>query len=138
MSESPFLEALKKSVGRARASFDDADRDLHSAVVEADNAVKEISRGRLSLGLDAVDDAVHGRIYDLDLSEMGNLVQTIESYFVPQSGYPISYGPRQGRTIETRGKLDSTEELTSYLLEMMSAPNSPLTVALAFRLRASV
>lgn len=135
MTDNPFLNALNASVGRARAAFDQADGDLHAAIAEAGKAVQDFSGGKLALGLDATRDDINGRQYDLDLTDAAGNAQTVAAFFVPYGGYPIRNGTVRAGMFETNGYLESAEKVKEYLLAMLSDPNSPLTVALAFQLR---
>jgi hypothetical protein len=89
----------------------------------------------MSLGLDQRSEGVAGRLYDLDLSDEGRLLQTVASFFVTQAGYPIRYGTSDGEKLQVAGALGTAEKVTEYVLSLMSAPDSPLTVALAYQLR---
>jgi hypothetical protein len=135
MADNPFLTALNASVGRARAAFDEADADLHAAVAEASKAVQDFSGGKLSLGLDATEDGVEGRQYDLDLVGASRQSLTVAGFFVPQGGYPIRNGVSEGGSFEIHGYLGNSEQIRDYLLGILSDPDSRLTVGLAFQLR---
>lgn len=136
VSENPFFEALKASVGRTTTAFDRADNDLQMAISQANEAVGKFTKGLLALGLDQREDGVPGRLYDLDLTEMSSHVTTVGSFFVTHTGYPIQFGEvdRSG-AFYSHGNLNTSEELIKHLFDLISSPDSSLTVAIAFRMR---
>jgi hypothetical protein len=135
MSDNPFLDALRSSLGGTKTSFDVADTDLSDAVREASEAVGEVTSGKLRLALDPRVDNIHGRVYDLDLMGLVDGPRTIGSFHVRHNGYPVTYGKLRNGVFNDIEPLYDSEGVRNYLVGMMSNPDSPLTVSIAFGMR---
>lgn len=137
MTNNPFLDALKASVGTTNRAFDQADKDLHATIRRAAEAVRTFSNERLALVLAVRNDTITGRVYALEIKMEKRSAQFLEAYLVPHRGYPIQYGSLAAG-FEAVGELGDSTELASHLLEMMANPDSRLAVVLAYEARKDI
>ncbi|WP_162671899.1 hypothetical protein [Gemmata massiliana] len=129
-------ELLRASLKGANEKIDQANKDLHAAVVEAAKAVESVTEGKATLRLNATGSDESGTRYDLDVIVYGggNEARTLSNLGVPIKGYPIFRYTNRNRD-STVERFDSVDALKAYFQKLASDADSPLVGYLAYVVR---
>ncbi|SRR6266540_4669133 len=124
-------ELLRASLKGANEKFDQANKALHAAVVDAAKAVEAVTGGKAVLRLHKMIENEGSTDYTLRV-EAGTESRALTDFTVTKKGYPITRNARQGVHAE---QFDSPEQLSAYFQKLASDPDSPLVAFLAYVVR---
>lgn len=142
-----FDNALQTALTGASAAFRQADEDLHHVVTEAAQSIGRITKGKVELQLNRIREEFNGTTFALQLLKAGERKPMVLGlYMIQSTGYPIEFGPsKYSQKVESADVLNiglgperqlrDRESLRQHFLELLSAPDSPLVVNIAFLLR---
>jgi hypothetical protein len=123
-------ELLRASLKGANEKFDQANKTLHAAVVEAAKAVEAVTEGKATLRLVTKSSNEDGTQYRLVIIDKdGNQKRRLANLTVPLEGYPIT---RIADPASSMAQIKSPEELATYFQKLASDPDSPLVAYLAY------
>jgi hypothetical protein len=132
-----FESLLKQSLSGATDAYQAALLDLNEEVAQLGQAVSNVTHLPYSLKLERISERFDGTAFDLCMgSEQDKF--SVCAFFLPSRGYPISVGV----TVTPHGvlggaikPLNNKGELTQFLSDLVSNPDSPLVLRIAFFLR---
>jgi hypothetical protein len=128
-------ELLRTSLKGTNEKFDQANRALHAAVVEAAKAVEAVTNGKATLQLDEVRNDDAQTRYALGVVSKGTgEARTVTYLAVTRRGFPISRH-HDSDTSYPQESFDTPEKLSLYLQKLASDPDSPLVAYLAYFVR---
>lgn len=119
-------ELLRASLQGANEKFDQANKGLHAAVVEAAKAVEAVTEGKATLRLWKQHSDMSSTRYALGVT-VGEQHRQLSEFTVTGKGYPI-----HGKTGSDVQPFDSPEALSQYFKNLAADPNSPLIAFLAY------
>jgi hypothetical protein len=131
-------ELLRASLKGANDKFDQANKALHAAVVEAAKAVEAATEGKATLRLEEVKSDADETRYNLDIVvKEDDAVRTIASFAMGRKGFPITRLHNR-ESLHMLEKFDSAEAISAYFQKLASDPESPLVGYLAYIIRNAI
>jgi hypothetical protein len=135
---SDFVNMFKASLGKASQAFLSADKDLHDVITRAAEALLKVTNGAADMALGKINEGVDGVSYALSVQTEIDSFE-VGGYFVSSKGYPVRYGSIElgdfERVIKPSQVFANKDEIERHLESLVSNPDSPLIVRLAYMLR---